>query len=219
MTRRTIGIIVATALTLAACGGDDDAERRTDRDAKQDRAASSTSDDTAEGGDEAASASSGDFTAPGTELGFGESATVPFVSDDVQGALEVTVTDVTKGKAADLAPLDLGDRVSGQTPYYVRISVKNASGSPFAFTSLGLANPILDDGEQAQKVSVIGDFAPCDSSDAGEDFTTAGASYETCELGLAGSGSEVVGLEYVGSPYEGYEGAPDYSDDPIVWKR
>lgn len=92
------------------------------------------------------------------------------------GAIGVTVVDIEAGIEADLAPLDLGDRVKGFTPYYVTFEVTNESGSDFAFTSLGNTHGLLEDGTRAQSVSVIGEFAPCDNGDGGSDFTTEGSS-------------------------------------------
>ncbi|WP_033292986.1 hypothetical protein [Amycolatopsis jejuensis] len=168
----------------------------------------------AEGG----SSSPGEYTKQGSTLKIGEKAVVPFKSKTNTGAIGVTVTGIEKGAEADLASLNLGDRAKGMTPYYVRVKVTNESGTDFSYSSLGLMNGLLGDGSRAQRVTVIGKFAKCDSDHADKTFTTKGASYDSCVLALAPSGAEVTGANYSASTYRDLAPNTDYGDDALVWK-
>ena len=160
------------------------------------------------------------FTPAGTQLAFGQQATVPFALSGNTGALGVTVTGITQGTEADLASLELGDRAAGLTPYYVSIQVTNLTGADFDFSSLGLTYPLLGDGTEAQEVSIIGDFTKCPNEDAGKDFHTAGKTYTTCVLGLAGGSSKVTGAKYLGHGYDEVPGAPEYElDKAVTWRQ
>lgn len=126
------------------------------------------------------------------------------------------MTAIDVGTEAELAPLELGDQVAGLTPYYVRATVTNESGLRFPFASFPAPRGLLGDGGLAQSVSVNGDFAPCDSGSAPQDFIAAGDSFEICGLSLAGPGSMVTGAQSIG-PNVDVEGAPDYGRDPVIW--
>ncbi|MEV8608533.1 hypothetical protein AB0383_11475 [Amycolatopsis sp. NPDC051373] len=162
--------------------------------------------------------SAGGFTPQGTKLKLGEKAIVPFKSEDKTGSIGVTVKSIDKGTEADLAPLDLGDKAKGMTPYYVRVTVSNESGTDFSYTSLGLMNALLPDGSEAQGVSVIGTFDKCDSGDAGKDFTTKGATYESCVLAVAQAGTTVTGASYDEGDYSDQAPGTDYGSKPITWQ-
>ncbi len=210
-------------LSLAACGGDDEAEAES---APATTSAAESSSPAEDGADEAdgeeSDVDAGEFAAAGTELAIGEQAVVPFVSLEKPGALGLAVTGIAAGTVEDLAPLDLGDRIAGMTPYYITIEVTNVSGTDFSYSSLGLTNPVLADGSIAQSLSVIGEFPPCDDVSAGADFTTAGATYTTCVIGLATAGTEVTGAEYTGtgSYSDDIPGAPEYSrGDGVRWMQ
>ncbi|MET7997851.1 hypothetical protein ABZU76_43900 [Amycolatopsis sp. NPDC005232] len=162
--------------------------------------------------------SAGGFTQQGTKLKLGDKAIVPFKSEDKTGSIGVTVKSIDKGTEADLAPLDLGDKAKGMTPYYVRVTVSNESGTDFSYSSLGLMNALLPDGSEAQGVSVIGTFDKCDSGDAGKDFTTKGATYESCVLAVAQAGTTVTGASYDEGDYSDQAPGTDYGSKPITWQ-
>jgi len=208
--QRTL-IIIAASLLVVACGGDDDVPSTSDP--------AATPGSKSLGGQGAAGTTVPSFTAPGTKLAFNENAIVPFASEDQAGALGVAVTRVDVGTAAELASFELGDKVAGMTPYYVHVQVTNETGANFAYTSLGLTNATLADGEYAQDVTMISDFAPCDNASAPKEFTTKGAVYETCIVGLAGAGTSVTGMAYTGGTYDKVPSAPNYSAANITWTQ
>ncbi|WIX81211.1 hypothetical protein QRX50_10820 [Amycolatopsis carbonis] len=164
------------------------------------------------------SSSDGSVTPQGTKLKLGDKAIVPFKSEGKTGTIGVTVKSIDKGVEADLALLDLGDKAKGMTPYYVRVTVSNESGTDFSYTSLGLMNALLPDGSEAQGVSVIGTFDKCDSGDAGKAFTTKGATYDSCVLAVAPAGTTVTGASYNEGEYSDQAPGTDYGSKPITWQ-
>ena len=163
----------------------------------------------------------GAVTPAGAQLKIGEKAVFAITGaiengQRVKGTVGVTVTAITAGKQADLAPLKLGDQAKGLVPHYTRITITNESGSSFARLDVPGPRGLLADGSRAQTVSIIGDFAPCDGMAAPKDFTTKGASYEICEVSLAPAAAKVTGAQSIG-PTVDVEGAPDYGRDPVVW--
>ncbi|HET9500642.1 MAG TPA: hypothetical protein VFO98_10300 [Marmoricola sp.] len=110
---RLVVVVVASALLLAGCGGGTD-QRPTVR--------------------PSVSIPSGDvrvpdgldLTAPGTDLAFGEKATVAYEPNPKRGTvLELTVLSVTRGAIRDLSRYQLDARTKASVPYYVRVRVAN----------------------------------------------------------------------------------------------
>lgn len=150
--------------------------------------------------DAAAGGETADAPAPGTELALGQGASFDFSYGDSSGVIEMTVTSIDQGDPAELAPLELGDQVAGLVPYYIRTTVANVGDTEMSFVTPNSLKGILPDGTQAQDVSIIGDFAPCNKEDSGADFVP-GSSYDTCDVVLANEAVEVVGAQYWGDPY------------------
>lgn len=67
------------------------------------------------------------LSAYGTELKFGETATVGYAPNSNRATvLKLTVTSVTQGSViADLGGYSLNDKMRASTPFYVRVSVEN----------------------------------------------------------------------------------------------
>jgi hypothetical protein len=148
-----------------------------------------------EGGGEAA-----DFPAEGTELAIGQGASFPFDYGDSSGEIEMTVTEIEEGSAADLDVLDLGDEAAGMTPYYIRTTITNVGDTELSFVSPNSLKGVLPDGGHATDVSIIGDFAPCPNESSPSDFTN-GDSYEACDVVLVNEAQEIAGAQYWGEPY------------------
>lgn len=225
-TRTTIAslstVLAISALALSACGGDDEPDTKDTETSQQTESTESTesaapteSTETTESA-ETEAAPAGDVTAPGTELSIGDAATVPYESGtDGSGVVEVKITGIDKGSAADLKPLDLGDRAKGYLPYYIQVEVTGVSGSAsLAHGSLDEAiEGTLPDGSEAQTIYVIGDFAPCNGETFPGDFAD-GSTFTTCVPYLAQESTEVSGAQFAAndSDYDSYDG------EPIVWK-
>lgn len=159
-------------------------------------------------------AAAGEVTAPGTELKIGDTATVSYENyDGVTGLITLTVTSIDKGTEADLAPLNLGDKAAGMTPYYVRATITSADDAAAGLKYLSIDGDfdgLLKDGSKATPLTVIGSWAACES-DTGPGEFTKGTSFDICAPALASGNAEVVGAQY--RPSDG-----EYYDKPIVWK-
>ena len=214
---------VAATLVLSACGGESESATPTTTDTTTEEqnattpAEEATTSESASGG-----AGAAELTPQGTALAMGEKAVVPFHASGEKGLVGVTITKIDKGAPADLAPLQLGSRADGYTPYYIRITVSNESGTDFAGSSIVTLDGLLADGSDAGGVySVPSSFTPCAKGEAGDDFVAAGTTYETCSLALAPDGAEVTGVAYDLDTYDDAapEGAKaDYKTEPITWK-
>lgn len=164
---------------------------------------------------EASAAPVGDaeVTAAGTELKVGETATVPFKSGDKEGTLAITVTAIDKGTSADIDDGGSGDAAKID-PYYVKMKVENVGGTDLSFTSVTGPRVFAADGGSTGAVLTGQVPGKCESESAPDDFTAAGASYETCDMSGAAKGVEIGGVEYGGS--SGLDSNP-YEDEPITW--
>lgn len=212
--------VVAGVLVLSACGSEEDAATPT----TSAEPPSSTVETTTSTEESASTPAEGtaEYTPQGTELAMGDKAVVPFESRGEKGLVGVTITKIDKGAPADLAPLELGARAEGYTPYYIRITVSNESGGAWGGSSIVSLKGLLADGKESGGVySVPSSFTPCPKGSAGDDFTAVGATYETCTLALAPEGAEVTGVAYGVDTYD--DAAPegsktDYETEPITWK-
>ncbi|ARF79027.1 hypothetical protein ACIG0C_28570 [Kitasatospora aureofaciens] len=147
-----------------------------------------------------APAQAGPTAAPGTTLKIGDAATVPFSSGSTKGTVSLAVTSIDKGDPADLAPLKLGDKVTGMVPYYVRFKVTNTGSTDLSFASLTQVKGTLPDGSEASEVMLIGTFDKCPHPSFPKGFTN-GQSITSCVLALAPTATKVAGAEYWGEPY------------------
>lgn len=212
--------VIAGALVLSACGGEEPAEPTptTDTTTSEEETQVTTPADDAT----APAAGAAELTPQGTALAMGDKAVVPFRAGGDQGLVGVTITKIDKGAPADLVALELGAQADGYTPYYIRTTVTNESGGDWGGTSLVSLQGLLADGAESGGVfSVPASFEPCGKGSAGDDFVTVGASYETCSVALAPESAEVTGVAYEVDAYDDAapEGAEaDYATAPITWK-
>ncbi|WP_406453336.1 hypothetical protein OG782_21420 [Streptomyces sp. NBC_00876] len=156
--------------------------------------------------DDAPAPAGGDVAAPGTKLKVGDRAVLPFkYGTEKKGTVAVTVTAIEKGVEADMAAF--GAKAKGMTPYYIRMKVENVGGTDLAYSSLRLRGQL--EGGAPTGVILIGDLpGKCDSESAPSEFTTKGASYETCSL-TATKTSPIAAASF--------EEGDAYSDSPVIW--
>lgn len=110
-------VLLASTMVLTACGGEGDKKPT----ARPSVVLPSGDVDVPEGVD---------LTEPGTNLAFGEKATVAYEPNPKKGTvLELTVRSVTKGTIRDLARYQLDARTKASVPYYVRVKVTNVGDS------------------------------------------------------------------------------------------
>lgn len=205
--------LTALALGLTACNDGEDSSSAQESPsasapASSDPASSDPSSESpsADAGDDAAAPAGGDVAAPGTKFKIGDRAVLPFTyGTDKKGTVAVTVTAIEKGAEADMAAF--GDKAKGMTPYYIRMKVENVSGTDLSYASLRLRGQ-LESGAPTG-VILIGDLpGKCDSETAPRDFTTKGASYETCSLSATKTDPIAAAS---------FEEGDAYSDSPVLW--
>ncbi|MDX3507302.1 hypothetical protein PV689_35910 [Streptomyces sp. ATCC51928] len=203
--------LAVIGFALSACNGDDGesaakespaASASASAPASSEPSSESPTDDSGNGGE----APAGDVTAPGTKLKTGDRAVLPFrYTSDKQGTIAVTVTAIEKGAESDMAAF--GDKAKGMTPYFIKMKVENVGGTDLSYASLKLDGVL--DGGAGTGVILMGDIpGKCDRETAPRDFTTKGATYETCSL-AATKTAPVTGAEY--------DEGDTYSDNPVVW--
>jgi len=199
--------LATIGLALSACGGEETPAARDQPPATTPaESAPSSESTTTGGGDDGAAPVEGDVTAPGTELKVGDRAVLPFeYTSEKKGTIAVTVTAIEKGTEADMAAF--GDKAKGMTPYFIKMKVENVGGTDMSYASLKL-NGVVEGGGSTGVV-LVGDIpGKCDNETAPTEFTTKGASYETCSLS-ATEGTPVTAAEF--------DEGDEYSDGPVVW--
>ena len=151
-------------------------------------------------------APAGDTTATpgGTKLSFGAQAVVPY---EDEGTIGITVTAIEPGDQAAFEA-QFGENAKGTVPFYIRYTVTNVGGTDLSDTTLAALYGSTEPGETTTGVALIGEMPNCESVRSPEDFTTAGATYESCELVAAPAGESLAEV--------GYE-EEDYDENPIVW--
>ncbi|SFB04940.1 hypothetical protein SAMN05216266_10441 [Amycolatopsis marina] len=199
-------VLATIGLGLSACGSDDEKPMAQDlpsAPASPAPTSESTADDS---GDDSTGAPEGDTAAPGTELKVGDTAVLPFeYTSEKTGTIAVTVTAIEKGTEADMAAF--GDKAKGMTPYFIKMKVENVGGTDLSYASLKLNGAL--EGGAGTGVVLMGDIpGKCDNETAPTEFTTKGASYETCSLS-ATSGKPVIAATF--------DEGDEYRDDPVVW--
>ncbi|UMP05233.1 hypothetical protein [Amycolatopsis sp. EV170708-02-1] len=144
--------------------------------------------------------------APGSTLKVGERAVVPFEDAGKSGTIAITVKSIDIGPKEDLA--EFKNKGEGTLPVYVRMVVENVGGTDLSGTSVSV-RALGPDGKST-KVVMANSTAACKGGEAAADFTTAGATYETCKTEGVKDGDEVGGVAFRDG---------EYQDDPITWKK
>ncbi|MEU8628671.1 hypothetical protein [Streptomyces sp. NPDC048669] len=200
--------LTTMALGLTACNDGDDSSSAQGSPSASAPASSDpgSKSPSADPSDDGAAPAKGDTTAPGTKLKIGDKAVLPFkYGTDKKGTIAVTVTAIEKGAEADMA--GFGAKAKGMTPYYIRMKVENVGGTDLAYSSLKLRGELEGGGPTG--IVLIGDLpGKCDNDTAPRDFTTKGASYETCSLSATKT-TPIVAASF--------DEGDAYSDSPVLW--
>ncbi|MFD9790261.1 hypothetical protein ACFWXK_04840 [Streptomyces sp. NPDC059070] len=207
----SVGLVVVGSLALSACNGDDDAGKPVGGATPTSSAPSAqpSSQPSSQPSDQPSAPAGGGGTGGGgaqakggQTFKIGEAAQFPFTyGTTTKGEISLTVDAIEKGSAADLAPLKLGDKVSGKVPYYIRYTVKNVGTTDLAYASVSHMKGHLGDGSEAQDLMVIGSFDKCPSDSLPKGFTN-GKTQKGCAIALAPSAAtKVASAEYWGDPF------------------
>ncbi len=147
------------------------------------------------------------LTEAGTELAFGETATVAYQPNTQKSSvLGLTVDSVQTGKIVDLQAYNLDPQEKRSTPYYARVRVKNLgtgdlSGAAVLVYAVDTSNSLV------QPVTFPNKFAKCPSTRLPAGFTQ-GKSAAVCLTYLLRPGERLVEMSY----------RPLQEFAPIVWK-
>ncbi|OAR24144.1 hypothetical protein A8W25_16985 [Streptomyces sp. ERV7] len=204
----SVGLVVVGSLALSACNGDDDANGPVGGATPTPSAPSSSAPSTQPSTQPSAPEGGGGRHAKGGEtFKIGQAAQFPFAyGTKTKGEIALTVDAIEKGAPADLAPLKLGDKVSGKVPYYIRYTVKNVGTTDLAYASVSHMKGHLGDGTEAQNLMIIGSFDKCPNESLPKDFTN-GKTQKGCAIALAPSATtKVASAEYWGDPFTMGEG-------------
>jgi hypothetical protein len=146
-------------------------------------------------------------TAQGSDLGFGDSATVVFEPDQKRETiLQLTVTRARKGRLDDFQGFILdNDYKKKASYYYVDVAVENlgegdVGGAPVPLWGVNQDNTLLP------AVNFTTKFKPCDSTPLPKKFQP-GDSLETCLVYLSPDKGSLESVSF----------RPDQAFDPIEW--
>lgn len=192
-------LALTLALTLAACGGGEDAEPADAPASGSPSSAAPTPDVEVPDGVR--------LTDPGSELGFGETATVAYEAGAQRGTvLGLTVLGVRTGQVRDLSAFQLDAATRASTPYYVRVQVTNEGT-----TDLGGAGvPLFAvDGRDVliQPSSFTTGFERCPSTPLPERFGPGEEATRCLVYLVPEAGEELAAISY----------RPLQTFDPITW--
>jgi hypothetical protein len=147
------------------------------------------------------------LTKAGTQLAFGETATVAYQQNSQRSSvLRLTVQSVKRGQIKDLASYQLDAASRKSTPYYAHVQVRNVGTGDL---SHAVAPIYAVDSTNAlvQAVSFNNTFKKCPSTPLPNAFT-GGKSASLCLTYLVPAGRTVTEMSY--RPLQQYE--------PITWK-
>ena len=145
-------------------------------------------------------------TDPGTELEFGEPATLVWQpAQDLTGVLDVTVESVSEQRQSVFDGWARDEAMAAARPYFVRVSLANTGESDLG----GQAVPLYlrdDTGALGAPWTLGGDFTACQSGPLPTPFDP-GDEADMCLVYLAPDGARIDDMVF--EPTEGY--------DPISW--
>jgi hypothetical protein len=192
---RTASLLAAAALALTACSGGEDPEESSDDSSSSSPTPSPTEEENSK------------VTPSGTQLTFGDAATVEHESDGEETLLTMRVESAEQGSLDDLQGFDLDDPYKKRgNYYYVRVQVKNAGkktvgGVPVPLWGISGDNTLL------QAVEFKSSFAKCPTEPLPDKFKPKDT-FKTCLVYLSPDKGDLQGVSY--RPTEQYA--------PIEWR-
>lgn len=190
-------MLAAAALALSACSGGDDPASSSEESASSEPTASETAE--AEG--------NGKITPAGTQLTFGDAATVEVEEQGKSTLLTMRVESAQQGSLDDFEGFDLDDPYKKRgNYYYVRVAVKNAGKQTIGGVPVPLWG-ISGDNTLLQAVEFKSSFAKCPTEPLPKKFKPKD-SFKTCLVYLSPDKGDLQGVSY--RPTEQYA--------PIEWR-
>jgi len=186
--RKTIIAVCAAVLAIAGCASETAGASSPSTSLPKKPVATSSSTSS-----EAPPVSDGGLTPSGTTLAVGETATVMYETKSLSKdgtKLAVTAVSVKAGSIDDLADFDLDAQSKVSDPFYVTVSFQNVGPLPMEPGGIfGVINAQNTAGDELNRLSLIGEFKPCQGDVP--DNLAVGASYTDCEVYLAPAGQDV----------------------------
>lgn len=199
VTRRLLALgapLLVAALVLAGCGGSN-------------KAASPSPSPSPTVATPSADVPAGvKLTDPGTELRFGQAATVPYQPNQRRSSvLRIKVTSVTRGTVNDLSSYVLDARTRASTPYFVRVNVTNVGKGDVGRTDIPLwavnkANVLI------HSSSFTNTFQRCPSRPFPTSFAPTDKLFQACLVYLIPNHGQLVSVSF--RPLQAFA--------PIEWK-
>ena len=200
---RALAALLASGLLLAGCsGGDEEPVGEVSSgpsDSPSTSASASAPESEPEPGD--------DITSPGTQLVFGDTATVDYEAKGRSALLDITVKSAEEGALGDFSGFDTEDPlVRNAAFYYVRVRVENAGKKAFGNAEVPLwgisgANTLLP------PVKFTSSFSTCPTEPLPAKFQP-GDSFSTCLVFLSPRRGKLEGVSY----------RPIVDVTPIEWR-
>jgi hypothetical protein len=182
---RAAALLAAASLALTACGGGDEPTKPV--------AESSTAEPTPSTTVEVPAGK--DITEPGTELAFGDSATVAYENKDQGTVLMLRVDSAVQGSLDDFAGFDLDDPLKKQgNYYYVRVMVKNSGKDTIGDVPVPLWG-ISGENTLLQPVVFKSSFAKCPTEPLPAKFAPKDT-FKTCLVFLSPDKGKLLGVSY-----------------------
>lgn len=190
LTKRTAASLTALALaaslSLAACGGNDEPSATTSGTPSPTQPSPTS---TVEVPADVA------ITEPGTQLTFGDTATVAYQFKDQGTVLDLTVDSAKQGSLDDFAGFSLDDPYTKRgNYYYVRVTVKNAGEAELSDVAVPLWG-ISDKDTLLQPVEFKSSFDKCPTEALPSGFAP-GDEFKTCLVYLSPDHGALDGVSY-----------------------
>jgi hypothetical protein len=146
------------------------------------------------------------LTDRGTELSFGESATVAYSPDEGRTtALEITVLSVRRSAAKDLALFDLDKAARAASYFYAELALTNVGEGEVGGDTIPVMG-VDSDNVLLPPVGFGSPFKPCPGLQIPSAFAP-GATGTFCVVYQVADGTDLAGLSF----------RPDADFDPITW--
>jgi hypothetical protein len=199
--RLTIGAgLIAAAMLLSACGGDGGDADETEPTPQESPSESATS--AADEGEDAPT-----LTSPGSQLAFGDTATVDYSAGGATATLDLTVRSAEKGSLDDFSGFDTQDAlVRSANFYYVRVRVENVGQKRFGNAEVPLWG-ISGQDTLLPPVKFTTAFDTCPTENLPRRFRP-GDTFATCLVFLSPKRGSLEGVSY----------RPTVEFTPIEWR-
>ena len=192
-------LVAASTLALTACSSGSDEPVDTGDQQSTSPEPTATESETAAGGKA--------VTPPGTQLSFGDSATVAYEDGDKETLLSLRVESAVQGSLEDFEGFSLDDPYKRRgNYYYVRVMVKNAGKNTTGDVPVPLWG-ISGDNTLLQAVQFKSSFAKCPTEPLPAKFKPKDT-FKTCLVYLSPNKGKLQGVSY--RPTEQFE--------PIEWR-